>query len=336
MTKARKRVTLKDVALDCGFTINTVSRALKDKDDISSSTKRLVLRTAKRLGYISDEIAGSLRSGRTRTVALVLGDISSPFFAIRVMEIESELRKYGYAAFIINTQEDEHRELEAVQSAIGRKVDGVILSPSLKTQRSVVLLRRNSIPFVLLGRHFKRLDTDFVDCDNTKGGRLATEHLLAKGHRRVLLLNGPRHLSSACERELGYLHAHRRYGIIPAKTLRLDLEQRSGSVACALTERLAVKADFSAIFCFSDMMALEAISVLVKRGFKVPADVAVVGFDNIQAHLFFPVPLTTVGAPKGLMVKKAIDILMQRIDGPALRGFKQEIVDVELVIRETA
>jgi transcriptional regulator with XRE-family HTH domain len=192
-----RRITLRDIAKDTGFSINTISHALKDKEDISEKTRQLIQQRAKEMGYIADSIAGSLRSGSTRTISVIVGDISNPHFGLWVREIETTAFKHGYSTLIINTNEDEDVEREAVVTAISKRVDGIIICPTQKPNGCIELLRSSGIPFVLIGRRFDGTDIDCVVLDDVQGGYIATQHLLNKGHRNVLFLNGPSHISSS-------------------------------------------------------------------------------------------------------------------------------------------
>ena len=193
-------VRLKEIAIRTGFTINTVSRALKSKDDISPKTQKLIQDVAKEIGYINNSIAGALRSGFTKIIAVVLGDISNPHFAIMAKEIECAASRFQYATIIINTNENESIEKQALYSALSKKVDGIILCPCQKSNDNIAFLKKTGTPFVLIGRRVRDPHVDYAIADDTKGGYLATQHLINRGHKNILLLNGPKYISSARER----------------------------------------------------------------------------------------------------------------------------------------
>jgi LacI family transcriptional regulator len=328
-------VTLKDVAMKSGFAINTVSRALRDKEDISDETKRVIQSIAKEMGYISNTIAGSLRSGNTKTIAIILGDISNPHFGIMVKEVELIARKHYYNTFVINTDENYTVEEQSIYSALGKKVDGIILCPSQYDNKDIQLLKKIQIPFVLWGRHFEDEDSDYVICDDIKGGYLATQHLIEKGHKKILFLNGPGYISSAKERLAGYKKALAEKNIPFSKELVREVSVICGETQKTLTEVIDEGIEFSAIFAFSDMIAWEVIYALQKRKIGVPDDIGVIGFDNIQSRLFFPFPLTTISPSKGKMARKAMNILLKRMNGQANDSFNHEIIEPSLVIRQS-
>jgi LacI family transcriptional regulator len=328
------KVTLKDIAIKTGYTINTVSRALKDKDDISKQTRKLIQNMAREMGYVGNMIAGALRSGSTRTIAVILGDISNPHFAIMTKGIEDVACSKNYSIFILNTDERHDLEEKAIYSALSMKVDGIILCPTQKSKDNIELLKRSGVPFVLIGRHLKDIETDYVVCDDIKGGYLATAHLIERGHRQILLLNGPGYISSAEERGKGYKKALAESGISYDSKLVYEVPVTSGECSLLLQQIITDGIAFSAIFAFSDMIAWEAIYTLDKMGFRVPKDKAVVGFDNIQSRLLFPVPLTTIGTSKGKMSRKAVEILLKRIDKNPKKHLKY-VIDTNIVIRES-
>jgi LacI family transcriptional regulator len=327
------RVTLKDIAEKTGVSINTVSRALKNKEDISVSTRNRIQKTAEKMGYISNSIAGSLRSGYSKTIAVLVGDISNPHFSILVKEIESSMRKHDYTTLILNTDEDNEKERKSLLSALSKKVDGIILCPSQENEDNILFLKNTGVPFVLIGRWFEELDTDYVICDDVKGGYLATKHLIECGHRKILFLNSMHHISSAKERLQGYKQALKEYDIPFSDSLVRETGAKTGICREIMSSVLEEKLSFSAIFAFNDMMAWECMSVLHMHGLRVPQDIGIVGFDNIQSRMLFPCPLTTISTFKSKLSHKAVDILLERMN--QLNGSRNynEVIDTQLIVR---
>ncbi|NCB02347.1 MAG: LacI family transcriptional regulator, partial [Spirochaetia bacterium] len=193
MPSSRKsqRVTMKDIAIATGFTVNTVSHALKDLKDISEETKKIIKDKAKEMGYLTNMVAVSMRSGVTHTLAIIIPDIANPFFATKVKEMDKLLRDNGYNSIIMNTDEDSEVEYEAVRTAISRKVDGILICPTQKSEDIFDLLISNSIPYVIVGRKFSTRLFYTVVWDDVMAGYLATEHLIKSGKKHILYLNGP-------------------------------------------------------------------------------------------------------------------------------------------------
>lgn len=329
------RVTLRDIAAATGVTMNTVSRALKGREDISARTRLLIQREARRMGYIPDALAASLRSGKTKTVSVIIPDISDPLFAIMVRDIETRLKERDFDLFIQNTDEDDELERRAVMAAIGKKIDGIIICPCQKSAANIAIMSGNGIPFVLMCRRFPRGSHDYVVADDVRGGYLATRHLIQRGHRDILFLGAPAYISSARERLQGYRQALKEAGIANRGALVREVPIKGGECTRALQALVKDRVRFSSIFCFSDLMAWEAISFLQSKGLSVPGDIAIVGFDDIQSRLFYPYPLTSVGYGKKTIADLSVDTLLRIIEAPARRLRVQRVVEVKLIERRS-
>ena len=329
------RITLKDIAKDTGFSVNTVSHALKDMEDISEKTRRLIQQRAKEMGYIADSVAGSLRSGKTRTIAVILGDVSNPHFGLWVREIETEVFRHGYNTLIINTDEDEDVEQSAVIAAIGKRVDGIIICPTQKQTDCLRLLQNSGIPFVLIGRRWEKADMDYVVLDDVRGGYIATRNLMERGADRILFLNGPEHISSSRERLQGYLDAHRDTGLAVDPALIQTVGIKSGECGKVLQEIIGREIDFDGILAFSDIVAFDTLNELRKLG-GVSSHMPIASFDDIMQGLVLPIPLDSVDSAEGSLSVAAANLLLQRIKGKSRNEQHQPqqiVLDVKLVHR---
>lgn len=311
MGPVKRGVTLKDIAEQTGFSINTVSRVLRDQGDIAESTRRTILDAADSLGHVRNMRASSLRSGVTYTIAVILGDVSNPHFAILMNEIEHYARRQGYTTFLLTTDEDEQLELAAIQTALKQSVDGVILCPAQKTTRNVEYLQQSGVPFVLIGRRFANLSTNSVVCNDALGGYQATRRLLEGGHRDILLLGGPPYISSAAERKQGYLRAHVEIGITPKPELQQEVPITGDGCKQVLERLLLCDVSFTAIFAFSDSIAWKCWSYLEQRGLHVPADISLIGFDYIHSQLELPFQVTSIASHKRRMSAAAVELLLE-------------------------
>ncbi|WP_141504813.1 LacI family DNA-binding transcriptional regulator [Paenibacillus luteus] len=333
--KTTRAVTLKDIAEQTGFTVNTVSRALKNKEDISATTIELIQLKAQELGYIGNALASSLRSGMTKTIAVIVADVSNPHFSIAVKEIETAARKQQYTTFILNSYEDQEVEKNAIFSALSKNVDGIIICPAQGSDNNMEILQRLGIPFVLLGRHLENDTMDYVVSNDEEGGYLATQHLVELGHKDILFLNAHHSISSARERLIGYKRALEESGIPVNAELIREVSTISGGSRDELNEVIKSKLPFTAIFAFNDMMAWESVFILNKYKFKVPENISVVGFDNIQSRMYIPFPLTSISNSKGKTSRKAFEILMKRMYKQNPELHYHEIVDAKLIIRNS-
>lgn len=330
MKTMKRNVTLKDIAKKTGFSVNTVSRVLRNKAEIADETRETILAAAKEMGHVRNMLASSLRSGVTNTIAVILGDVSNPHFAIMMSEIEHYARSKGYTSFLINTDEDEEREFEAIQTALNQSADGVIICPAQRSTRNIEYLQEHHIPFVLIGRHFAQLLTPYVICNDELGGYQATQRLLAAGHRDILLMGGPSYISSAIERRAGYLRAHRELGLTPKPELMVEVPVTAGGCAIALDKLLKKKVAFTAIFAFSDIIAWKSWTYLVQHGVCVPQDVSIIGFDYIHSRLELPFQVTSISSHKRHMSTTAVDVLLSAIQAPDAAPYEQIVIDTTL------
>lgn len=325
---------LMDVARLTGHTVGTVSKALNGKSGLSDKTRERILRAASDLGYVGNSLAGALRSGTTRTAAILIGDIGNPLFSLYARELIAQLSRNGYSAMLLNTDETPDGESRAVVTALSKRVDGVLICPAQQTRENLEFLRKNDVPYVLVGRHFEGGDEDSVDFDDRAGGRMQAEHLLGLGHRRILLLGGPEYVSSARERRQGYLDAFARAGLSPAPELMREIGIASDALPGEIEALWKGGLRFSAVCAFSDYVAWQVLCALNALGLRVPGDVSVVGYDNLQSHLNVPIPLTTIHTDKRELAVRAVDCLLKRIQG-AGGAVETARLPVRLVIRGT-
>ncbi len=325
-------VKMSDIAKRCGCSVNTVSHALNGKSDISEKTKKFICDTAREMGYIANSSAGALRSGKSRSIAIIVGDISNPHFSIIIKEMESRLREFSYNAIIMNTDEDEEIERAAIISAISKSVDGILICPVQKTKKNIEFLEQSHVPYMLFGRHFSDIDSSFVVCDDENGGFAAAEYLIDKGHRNILFINAPEYISSAADRHMGALRAFEEKGM-PKALLRHIVSPTLGGDE-SMADILRENAECTAIICFSDLIAMQVCYLLKRMGKDVPRDISVVGFDNIASKFYFPLMISSVTSSKTKMSIKAVECMMDIIDGKKNEPHKV-ILPTKIVERES-
>ena len=335
MRDTRQKITLKDIAQATGFSVNTVSRALRGKEDIAPETRQKIEEARQKMGYITNSFASSLRRGYSNTIAVILGDISNPHFSIMMSDIDLRARSFGYGAVLLTTNEDEELERKAIQEALNKNVDGIILCPCQKSDENIRYLQSVGIPFVLIGRRFESPDTDYVICDDELGGYLAAKELIRCGHRRILMLQGAPYISSARERLAGYLRAHEEAGL-PADRALVCEGSVMGEKSDDLYEHILSRdLGFTGVFAFSDLIAWDFWRFLHSRGYTVPEDVSLVGFDHIQSRLHIPYELCSICSHKKLMSVETVDVLVRRIRGEAGEEHEHRIIETALIPGET-
>ena len=311
MLRKRETVTLKDIATRTGFSVNTVSKALRGKEDISLQTREIIRRTAAEMGHVSNALAASLRLGYTDTIAVILGDIANPHFAILMKEIQVRAREHGYTSILFNTNEDPQMELDAIQAALNKNVDGILICPSQNSPENLQYLQRTGVPFVLIGRHENEYPS--VVCDDEAGGYLAAKTLLDAGHRKILCLHGALYISSAKERLAGFRRAFAEMGLTPDEALIQEVSISAQGCTSVLDALAAKDLQYTAIFAFSDLLAWDAWCYLQSHGKQVPQDCSIVGFDHIQSRLNLPLSLTSISSYKGQMSTSAVELLVELI-----------------------
>lgn len=319
--------TLQDVANRAGVALMTASRALNNSGYVSPGVRERVLIAASELGYRPNSLARGLRLRRTQTLALVLTDITNPFFTTVARGVEDAASEAGYAVLFSNTDEDPARQARSIDLLLQKQVDGLLLVPAATlpdASREVPLSAAAGVPVVLLDRHIPHAGADSVRCDSFQGARDLTRLLLAHGHRRIALLNGPQGVSTSLEREAGYLEALREAGCADsARVLRGAFTQPSG--AELVRQALQLNPRPTALLAANNFIAIGALNALRELGVAVPEDMALAGFDDLPPALVtFPF-LTVAAQPAYEMGRRAAVLLIDRIEG-RLSGPPQEIV----------
>ncbi|MCQ2458224.1 MAG: LacI family transcriptional regulator [Clostridia bacterium] len=327
-----KRVTLQDIADATGVTVNTVSRALKNKSDISRATCERIQRVAADMGYVKNFMASSLRSGRTRIIAMICGGMINPYYGILADSIQLEALRLGYSLLILASRDDPELERQAVEMAIARQVDGVLLFPGIGNCTSLDTLKTSGLPFVVMSRDLENEpDVDRVICDEEKGGRLAAEHLIAEGHRKLAFLSSFDVVYSTRMRFKGFREAALEAGIPESDIFSAICWSAEDITRTLLSWH---ESGVTGLFTFCDMEAWNAIDLLRRQGLSVPGDFGVVGFDNIQGAINLSTPVCSVDGSLQEEAALGIKMLRDRIHHPELPP-QTKILDVSLVCRES-
>jgi LacI family transcriptional regulator len=297
----RPSATLRDVADAAGVSIATVSRVLTGARPSRPATRDRVLEAAAQLEYRPSAPARALKLQQTHTLGLLITDIENPFFPEVVRAVEDAAHLRGYAVLLCNATDDPERELAYIELLLERRVDGIIVAASQVSSRHAALLARAPVPVVLVNGDAPRSGLASITSDNRGGARLATEHLLGLGHRRLGHITAPRSNAAAALRLGGVRDALRAAGI-PRDTLEVtegDAHVAGGERA---TRELLERAPgTTAIVCYNDLTAIGALRALRAIGCAVPRDVSVVGFDDIDLARWTDPPLTTIAQQKGEM-----------------------------------
>lgn len=328
------RVTLKDIALACGFSANTVSRALRNDTRLSEATRALIAKTAQDMGYIRNSSASTLRSGRSYTIAVIVNDITNPYYSNMLEQIDQYLHDQGYHMMILCSHQDEMLAGRMIEIAISQSVDGILFSP-FNTPMHVHALNRSGIPFVLLDRRITGAPASIARLDDQMGGYLAARHLLEQGHRRLLYLAGPYINSSQMDRQTGIFRAMEEFGLTPSDLRVLPwAELPAPSELPGSLLQLLQPINYTAVICFNDVLAYHCMNVLRDSGVRIPEDVSLIGFDHIRWRSAYLPPLTSVTGRDGSVARSAVELLLKHIEHPDLP--QQELVfPVQLALNGT-
>ncbi len=314
--------TLKDIARAAGVSIATVSNVVNGTKPATPQVHRRVQEAIERLGYVPNPHAQSLRTGHSRTLGLVVPDLTNPYFPALVQAIETTARALGYVLIVMDSGNDATRETEALTLLAGYRVAGVVWVP-VDDARPLDW----PYPIVTVDRPVRGCDT--VAADHAQGGALIGAHAVELGHRRIGLLSGPRHLQSATLRRAGVLGA-----IEGVAEVAWEHEVPFNSdLPTAVQERLR-DPDCSLVVAANDAVAVAVVRHLREAGLRVPDDVAVIGFDDVPWADFVHPGLTTVRQPLAELGTSAVGMLHARIADPTV-PLQQRTLPVELVVRRS-
>jgi LacI family transcriptional regulator len=310
--------TIHDVAARAGVSAVTVSRALNASAPVSAATRRRIEAAIEELGFVPNALAQGLKSRSTRTIGLVVTDVTNPFFTSIARGVEDVAHAAGYAVILCNTDEDMAKQDVYLDMLRAKRVDGLLLVPAGKDVRPLLHWRRVSGPLCLLCRTIPGLDEaeaeiDVVYGENLRAAEALVSHLVEHGHRRIALVNGPRQLSTAAERLDGYRRALQRAGLPldPALERCGYFTVEYGREAAA--ELLALPAPPTAFFATSNFLTVGVLAALRDNGLEAPRDVALVGMNDIPQMALID-PRITVGAqPAAEIGRQATTYLLERI-----------------------
>jgi len=330
-----KRVTIKDVALAASVSITTVSHVVNNTRFVEPDTRQRVLRMMDALGYQPNSLARSLRSGISKTIGLIVPDASNLFFAEIARKIEDYGFAQGYSVILGNSDNNPEKQSSYIKTLLAKRVDGMIFISSGGRDDELYQLTENRIPVVVADRDISLELADVVMLDNEKAAYEATRHLVDLGHHRIACIAAPSAYSSSQARLAGYKRSleEARIPVDPALIAMGDYTSAGGLQAMNI---LLDRPDQpSAVFATNDMMAIGAMTSIRQHGLSVPADISIVGFDDIELASEITPMLTTVRQPVDDLAKEAIKILIERMTGVRSGENQRVILSGNLILRES-
>lgn len=330
-------ISITDIAVAAGVSPSTVSRALQDHPRISPTRRDEIKRLALQMGYRPSQVARSLVTGRSHALGVVITDITDPFVAEVMKAAEAASRAAGYTLLFASSDRDPERELEAIRLLLDRQVDGVIVisgraGPRYADIRASTGAGQIDWPLVLVNNEQSGPGIYSVRVDNRAGALRAVVYLKSLGHRRIAFVTGPERGRSSRERLEGY-----RQGIVAGGLEhREELVIRGGGLLedgpRALATLMGLADPPTAIMCYNDLTAIGVLAAAAKTGLRTPAELSVVGYDNIPLSAYCVPALTTIDQPKAQMGRLAVAMCLQALDGQPVEN---TVLEGQLILRES-
>ncbi len=330
------KATIYHVARRARVSTATVSRFLNGTGPVAAETRHRIEHAIRVLGYRPNTVARSLVTKATHTLALLMPDITNPFFPDLVKGIQLLADERGYTVLLCSVAGDAAREEEYLEMLSAKQVDGALLVGLVCGREAIARFAGHGIPIVSLDRNIDYPTAPLVQVNHRRGARAATEHLLQLGHRLVAHVSGPIGLRVSHERLAGYREALSRAGVAydPRLVVSGDFTEEAGYEAIEALLRRATP--FTAVFAANDLAAIGATAALRDGGRRVPEDVSVVGFDDIRLAAYTSPALTTIRQPTYEMGRRATELLIDAVHGRTLGPGRQVVFEGELIVRASS
>jgi DNA-binding LacI/PurR family transcriptional regulator len=330
--------SIKEVARHAGVSLGTVSNVLNRPEVVAPVTRQRVLDAIADLGFVRNDAARHLRAGRSRTVAIVVLDVANPFFTDVASGAEAVVEEAGCMVVVCNSGEDPARERRHLDLLEEQRVRGVLVTPvSDGRQPRLERFVERGIPVVLVDRGARSANQCSVAVDDVMGGRLAADHLAAQGHRRVAFVGGPLSLRQVADRLDGATGALSERGVAPPRVVETaHLTVAAGRDAVDEIAALPAGERPTAIFCANDLLALGVLQGLIARHLRVPEDMAVIGYDDIEFAAGAAVPLSSVRQPREELGRTAAQLLLEETGDGRQHQHRHVVFQPELVVRKSS
>lgn len=331
-------IRMKDIAKELGLSVVTISKVLRDHPDISDVTRERVLNYVKKVDYQPNVLARSLVTGRSYLVGLVVPDLLHPFFAEIAKSLSRAIGVKGYSLIIASSEEDPELEIREVRQLQARHLDALVIASCALDSTHIEKLALQDEPYVLIDRNFPKLTSNFVGTDDEAAGRIATEHLIQMGCRRIAHISG-RNNSTGHGRLQGYKKALQAHGIrfraeyvVSRPNVDVDsIEQ--GKQAMHLLLNSKVRPD--GVFCYNDPLAIGAMEKIFDEGLSIPDDIAVIGCGNLHYDPSLRVSLSSVDQQSHVIGERAGEVLLEIIGSKVPRPPRSIVLEPTLVVRSS-
>jgi LacI family transcriptional regulator, galactose operon repressor len=332
-------VSIKDVAALAGVSTGTVSNVLNRPQVVSAATRERVQAAIKELGFVRNESARQLRVGRSRMIGLVVLDVANPFFTDVALGVEEVAGEAGLSVILCNSDDQATRQTRHLELLQEQRVQGILLTPAAADDERIDRLQLLGTPVILVDSRSATGRQCSVAVDDVRGGELAVSHLLEQGHQRIGYIGGPVSIRQVADRRDGASHALERAGRQASDLIVIGtpaLNWAAGKQAGTDLAEMPPAERPSAVFCANDLLALGLLQELTRRGLRVPHDVAIVGYDDIQFAAAAAVPISSVRQPCRQLGRTAAQLLLEEATALEPHAHRQVIFQPELVIRESS
>lgn len=332
-----RSASVKDVAARAQVSLGTVSNVLNRPDRVSAATRERVERAMRELGFIRNESARQLRAGKSRSLAYIMLDAANPFFTDVALGIEEAAEKGALSMFLCHSGGNPARELAHLELLEQQRVQGILITPVDPDSPAIDAVIKRGTSVVIVDRTRALDNVCSVSVDDVLGGRLAVEHLVDLGHRRVGFVGGPDSIGQVRDRWAGAQEAWREAGLPEEDLLRIETAALTADEGRSAGERLsglATRRRPTAAFCANDLLALGLLQHAVSTGLRVPDDLAIAGYDDIDFAAAAAVPLTSVSQPRQLLGATAAELLLEEANDPG-HAHRSVVFTPELVARRS-
>jgi len=332
-------VTMKDIAEQLGVSIGTVSKVLRDHPDISQEMREKVRARIRELNYRPNLTARALVTGKTHTIGLVVPDLVHPFFGEVAAGLSKVLRKKGYSLIISSSDEEVELETRAIDQLLARSVDALILASSQRDWGFLSHLEKQETPVVLIDRRPDDRKVNYVGVSDDEIGRIATEHLIHVGCKRIAHIGGPG-ISTAIGRLHGYQQALERHGLSSDPNYVVSGEHADESSDdsgyLAMNTLLDLKRRPDGVFCYNDPSAMGAMQAAIEKGVRIPQDLAIVGSGNVRYSKFLRIPLSTIDQQSQEIGDRAAKLALRLIETKTPVKPNAILLNPNLVVRDSS
>lgn len=335
----QKKTSLKDIALKVGVStalvssvINGKGKGIRVRDEVANKIRQ----TAEDLGYQPNEIARSLKKGATKTLGLIVADISNPFFGYLARCIENEAIKFGYIVIIGSSDEEVQKSDLIISNFLKRQVDGFIIAPAEGTSEQIKTLFQKKIPMVLIDRYFPEISTNYVVLDNYHATFNATSHLIKKGFKRIAIVAYKLSLIHMKDRIRGYVEAMESHNLSDSiSVIEIGMKNSKNEISKTYLSMFVENRNIDAVIFSTNLLSIEGLYCLTENKIRIPEDMGIIGFDGGDCFNLFYSPITYIKQPIEEMANEAVKTLMDYFDNVESHKISHIILESKLIVRSS-